>query len=313
MIMRRVSFLMMSFLLAFVFCHRPLGGESDKAAFLKRTDHLLIWAHSDIQPRKLSQRADYEGALRDVRANLPPVYMAIVAGDIIQYEHTPEVYEWFLLKRASVKIPYWFEIAGNHDAKDLPRYRKYIRKPMHYSVTLGNILFLFLSDEDRTPPTEISDGAFRWWREMVKKNQHRIIFTVSHACLKRSGLFSAVFSKQVIVNSERFEEVLRKYRVDVWLSGHSHFPGFLSDKTVRSVELGGTLFADISAIRRDVIVPSESRILYLLPGSRYLLMKTRNHTRGTFERSGETFYPLRYPFQWDGSPPVMGEAFRGEE
>jgi hypothetical protein len=52
----------------------PEGGDA----------RFLIWAFSDVQPRKEAERRQFELAAEDIGRQFPYLDMAIVAGDIIQ-------------------------------------------------------------------------------------------------------------------------------------------------------------------------------------------------------------------------------------
>jgi hypothetical protein len=241
-------------------------------------DYFIIWAHSDIQPRKKSDRDAYETAVYDITHNIPKPDMAIVAGDIVHNPNSEDDFKWYVETKKQAGIDYWFEIAGNHDMKDYDNYREYINKPLHYSVTIGNMLILFMSDEDRFPPTFISDATFEWWKKMVIDNQDKIIVTVTHAYLKNSGLFMAdTVESRTILHSERFEEILKQYRVDLWLCAHTHMPSFFGFNESRIREFNNTTFINISRIRRDMHFNPESRIIILKNNSPVMIIKTRDH------------------------------------
>ncbi len=188
-------------------------------------------------------------------------------------------------------IKEWYEIAGNHDVKDGGMlYRKKIKSNLHYSFTKGNILFIFMSDEKRSKETNISDETFRWWQDLVVNNQDKIIVVVTHAPLKNTLPISTWKIRQ-IKDSERFKEVMKDYRVDVWLSGHIHFPNnFPGDVTA----LDRTVFVDVSAIRNDFFRSSdiESRILVFLCGSDNLFVRSRNHYREKYDNELDTVLKL---------------------
>jgi predicted phosphodiesterase len=267
--------------------------------------YLKIWVHSDIQPRNLSERSHYETSIQDIRSNIKDVYIAIVAGDIVQRRTRFQTYEWFLKLRSQTAIKYWYEIAGNHEAKNLSNYHRYLGKPLYYSVRVGNIVFLFLSDEIDSPPTEISERAFRWWRERVIENQHNIIITVTHGLLQQSNLLGTTLSKMIIKDSERFAEILKKYRVDIWISGHTHLPHYLPGKSRVANELNGTLFIDVSAIRKDLFADIESSIFTFRVNSIYVLIQSRNHEKHQYNNGLDVLHQLHHPFIWDGSPPKI--------
>lgn len=265
---------------------------------------LVIWSLSDIQPKNAAQRWHLERAIDDVNARVPYAKIAVVAGDIVHHRESEHDFKWYLGAKKKSAVPYWYEIAGNHDMKDEKNYRKYIGNNLHYSVEVGNVLMLFMSDEDRFPPQKISDETFRWWKKNVEENQDRIIITVTHAYLKQSKLFGYMIDSRNIGGSERFAEVLKKNRVDVWICGHTHLPSFMNDKWRIAPELGGTLFVNVAAIRKSFLNGIESDFIFLKKGSANTLIRTRNHERGKFLSSRDIFFTLSREFRWDGTPPV---------
>jgi len=265
-----------------------------------RNQYLIIWAHSDIQPRNKKERDDYEFVINDIVKNLPYIDTAIVAGDIIHNKKNCYMdYEWFLNVRKKAKIPFWYEITGNHDSRDIETYTKYIKKPLQYAVITGNLLIIFLSDEDGKLATAISDRAFRWWRKMVIDNQDMIIITITHSNLPESNLFLSDISLLSISNSSRFAEVLEKYHVDIWLAGHIHLPSLWGLNERRVKELNNTQFINISRIRRDFGMHSESRFLIFKKESPYITIKTRDHIRHMFIKKREINLKLRSQFKYN--------------
>jgi predicted phosphodiesterase len=265
---------------------------------------LKMWVHSDIQPRRRSEWIHYERAIRDIRRNVEGISLAIVAGDIVQKKRSGDIYEWFLKIRKRAAINHWYEIAGNHEAKNFPQYYRYIGKPLFYSVRIGNIVILFLSDEINSPPTDISEKAFNWWREQVITHQDKNIITVTHGLLEQSDLLGSSLDKLIIRDSERFAAVLKKYRVDIWISGHTHFPHYLPGKTMESRN-EETLFIDVSAIRKDIFTNIESCVFFFTVGSREVHIRSRNHEKQRFETTLDIHHQLRYPFLWNGESPQM--------
>ena len=252
---------------------------------------LVIWAHSDIQPRNETQKEQYEKAFADIRKNVPSVNTAIVAGDLVWRDNLPQdYYGWMLKLRKDSGIPYWYEISGNHDLNDRNAYIQFTSWPMHYAVTYGNTVFIFMSDEVRSAVTDISPEAFQWWRDLVTRIQDHNIIVITHAALKQSKILGTVNSTMTIDNSDRFYRVLREYNVDIWLSAHTHLPNILRGKWHRGSHVR-TLFVDISGINETFFSPVESWILHLRNGMNEVVMYPRNHTR--------------YPFTWDGNAPVM--------
>ncbi|MEM4658496.1 MAG: metallophosphoesterase [Candidatus Methanosuratincola sp.] len=261
---------------------------------------LAIWALSDIQPRNHAQRIDFAQAVEDINENLPGIDIAIVAGDIVHSANADD-YEWYLSVRGRSYIKEWHEIAGNHDLKGDTGgrlYRKYVNSRTNYSFTKGNVLFILMSDEEKGSPTEISDETFLWWKKLVEDNQDKIIVVVTHAPLEGSGIPLSDTRRRQILHSERFREVLEKYTVDLWLSGHVHVPQWFAGDIGRVPSLGGTVFVNAAAIRREAfgLKPPESRIIIFTCGSREVQIRSRNHRNSSFTESLDRTYRLSKPY-----------------
>ncbi|MBW2658920.1 MAG: metallophosphoesterase, partial [Deltaproteobacteria bacterium] len=216
-----------------------------------------------------------------------------------------EAFEWFLETRGRSYIRDWYEIAGNHDVRSGELFWQYIKKPSHYGVRVGNILLLLLSDESVASRTDISDETFAWWRESVIQNQGKIIVTITHAPLRHSGLFTSFLASRRINDSPRFEQVLEKYRVAVWGSGHSHLPQGMAGTISIQPRLGGTCFINVSAIREDSFMDSQSRFLIFKEGSDSVWIRSRNHSKNRFDPGLDVRFKLDKRFVWDGTEPEM--------
>lgn len=261
-----------------------------------RDDYFIIWSHSDIQPRSDAEKIHYETAVNDIINNFSSIDIGLFTGDIVQKSKFEETFLWYLNTRAKAPVKEWFDIAGNHEWRAIELYKKMINKNLNYSVERGNILILMMSNEQKGRKTILSDETFNWWAEEIKKNQDKIIITVTHGALPGSGLTAGKFVRLSIDNPERFHKILKKYRMDIWISGHSHFPSWLTGTVTINSDLGGTTFIDNGAIRKDFMTTIESRFLIFEEGSKSALLKTRNHESGKF-RSSDYTIPLKHPFE----------------
>ena len=250
-------------------------------------DTLKIWALSDIQPRNESHRREFENAVEDINRYITDVDIAIVAGDIVNRTEE-EVFDWYSNVKKRSYIDEWYEIAGNHDLKtDLGKlFKEKVNKDSYYIIEKNNARFLFMSDEKRGKSTELSDDTFNWWKQLVEEGQDKIIFVISHAPLKGSGIPFSSMKGRNIIGSNRFRDVLRQYKVDVWLSGHMHFPHSIKNNIVVNSELNNTVFANISSIRPELLgfKDSESFVITLECGSNVILFQSRNHSKNIFTR-----------------------------
>lgn len=264
---------------------------------------LTVWMLSDIQPRNNSERFLFQQAIEDVNDYTGRVTLAVIAGDLLRSRSKGPAFEWFLTQRNRSKVPYWYEIAGNHDVRSGDIFYQYFPNPLFYGVEIGNITILLLSDQSVASKTEISDEAFFWWRKQVEENQDRIIVTVTHAHLRNSGLLGAAIKSRRIEGSGRFERVLRGSRVALWVSGHSHLPHGLAGTISIREKLRGTCFVNVSSIDSGAFMDSQSRFFIFSEDSDIVWIRSRNHTTKRFEPSLDYPVLLEKRFTWDGSPP----------
>ncbi len=282
------------------------AGSSEGVDF--NPDDLVLWAFADIQPRNDWEKKHFEVAVDDV-ASLKNIDAALCGGDIAQYGDDTrafEVYDWFYPAFSKSRIKKIYEVAGNHDARNIDAYLKATKKPLHYAVQYGNLLIIMLSDEKDSSGSDISDGAFLWWKNLVETNRDKNIITVTHSQLGGSGFIYNIISYRNVQGSERFTEVLSKEKVELWLFGHTHMPSFLGMSKRQIGSLNDTVFMNISAIREDYLISSaESRIITLKRGSDIMTVRIRDHRDREFKPLLEQRIKLKTKFQYDGKEPVM--------
>lgn len=287
--------LLLGVLLVFGSCTVPPAIREGAAPKLPSRSY-VVWMLSDIQPPQKEERRRFERTIADVsRAGLT-IDLAVIAGDLLKSRSQDEAFAWFLATRAAARVTRWFEIAGNHDRRSSPLFERYFPVPPAYGMSFGNVLMLLLSDSDPSSETEISEESFQWWQGMVRSHPERILLTVSHGQLAGSGLLGSIFPSRVIVDSARFEEVLREYPVSLWASGHTHLPHRLPGTFACREELGGSCFVNVSAIDAGSFGASESRFLVFTEGSDRLLIRSRDHDRGRFNDDLEIVVNLPQPF-----------------
>ena len=265
---------------------------------------LTIWALSDIHPRTEEERRIFENAIEDANT-LGTIDIGIMAGDLLKSRSREEAFDWFVQTRSRSDVADWFVIAGNHDARSQPLFAHYFPDPPYYGVAVGNMLILLLSDVSVSSRTDISEDGFLWWRKMVLENQDKIIVTVTHAQLQNSGLFGSFAESRTIADSGMFENVLKKARVALWLSGHSHLPQGLAGTVSIRKEFNGTCFVNVSSISEEAFLDSQSRFLLLSSGSKKMWIRSRNHRFHYFEPNLDIPIELDKPFIWDGASPEL--------
>lgn len=281
------------------------GGSPASVVF--NPDDFILWVFGDIQPRNEKDLLAFEIAADDV-SRMKNIDAAICVGDIVHWgsgSRVEESYSWFysVYKRAGVRELY--EIAGNHDARNLEAYFKATGKPLHYALKYGNLLIILLSDEKDSSSTDISDGAFLWWKNLVESNRDKNIITVTHSHLKGSGFLYNIISYRNVRESERFTDVLKKERVELWLCGHTHIPSCLGLSKRRISSLNDTVFMNAASIREDYFFSdAESRIITLKNGSDEMTVRIRDHRESEFREILEQTVKLKVKFNYDGKGPV---------
>ncbi len=281
------------------------GEELTQANWFDAKNTLTLWALADIQPTNRGHEEAFEIAITDINDNVPNVDLAIVAGDIVD-QSDAETFDWYVRTRDNSYIQEWYEIIGNHDLKtDMGQlFREKLREETNYSVLKGNILFIFMSDSQRGKATEISDEVFNWWKDLVVNNQDKIIVVTTHAPLEDSGIpFSSLRDRQV-TDSERFTQILKKYRVDLWLSGHLHLPHGIMNHIVEKDKYEGIIFVHISSIRPEImgLKESESRLLTFACGSDKVLIRVRNHKDKAFVPNQDRVFTLSKEYECQNEP-----------
>ncbi len=282
------------------FLDKPVGLESVENKWNKSDTTLKIWTLSDIQPKNQQQKLEFRDAIEDINKNVPDIDFAIVAGDIANTANEAD-FDWYISTKDLSYIKEWYEIAGNHDVKwdNGVIYKKKINEQFNYSITKGNILFIFMSDELTSSETDISDETFNWWRDLVINNQDKIIATVTHAPLKGSVILFSSFRRRQIKDSKRFTDVLEKYKVDIWISGHVHIPQWFPNDVGNVEKYNGTMFINIAGIRTEALglKQSESRILTFICGSDIVLLQSRNHTEKGYSKDLDTAFRVSKEFK----------------
>jgi 3',5'-cyclic AMP phosphodiesterase CpdA len=242
-----------------------------------------IWALSDIQPRSPDERNAFKNAISDINNNIKEVNFSIVAGDIVNTTDE-EIFDWYIAERNKSYIKTWYEIIGNHDLKNDngKLFRNKLRNQLNYSLTVDNMIYIFMSDALKSRPTDISDETFKWWKNLVINNQDKIITVVTHAPLEGSNIPFSEDKDRQILDSNRFRQVLKQYKVDLWLSGHLHLPNEFTNTLNRNENLNDIIFVHISSIRPEFLglKHSQSRFIEFLCGENMIRIKSRDHQSG---------------------------------
>ena len=279
---------------------------------------LTIWAWADAQP-DVSESPDQVQQLRDVFTDVNTLEYdaSIMAGDIVDrgnnddqtgsYDFSDYISD---LKTLNVPRHRLFHIAGNHDTNyntpsgntggyGLTEYDTYFPRRNYYTLW-GNILTIYMSDEHRSTSTRISTEVFKWWEDLVRHNQDKVIITVSHAPLYNTT-YKSTTSNYYIENSSRFTDVLDETGInhDIWIHGHNGYDIGSASRTSHAtahgtlhINVGLHIPAALESGGDDDTFDVKSRFMYFTKGSTACTIKMRNHETGAWIASKEISHTL---------------------
>lgn len=206
-----------------------------------------------------------------------------------------------------------------------------------YSFQVGNALFLVMSDINEptqvvgrgtlggNPGGVVRGETFDWWRDMVTKNQDKVIVTAHHYVLKdttvASGEWEGVRQNEAgewvehyhrpfeqgtpngasylywvgsKPDSAQFETFLAEHpgAVNLWLAGHTHtHPDDNHGGKSHIEERWGTYFMNVASLSRyhmPITTLPVSRLLSFTPGSDELRVQCYLHTS---QHAPQGWYP----------------------
>lgn len=157
-----------------------------------------------------------------------------------------------------------YAIAGNHEgmtANVETRIATYTGKPLYYSFTHGNDVFIMvgtIGGEMYTDGVVFADGELQWLYETLETNRNRRCFVFQHifagvenepVCGNAGGLYTNWCwhnTNECLV----FESLMKHYKNVTWFHGHSHLR--------YSLQKYGQLYANYSTADgyRSVHIPS---------------------------------------------------------
>ena len=283
-----------------------MDGSTPQEAF--NSDNLVLWVFGDLQPRNENEREDFDIAVDDV-ASMKNIDASICIGDMVQASTGEDVagsFAWFYKTYERSGIEDIYEIAGNHDARNIEAYLRATGKPLHYSLQYGNMIIIMLSDEEDSSGSDIPDEVFQWWKSIIENNRDKIIITVTHSHVQNTGFCYNYPSYRNLQGSERFTEVLKNEKVELWLFGHTHIPSCLGQSKRTIYSFNDTVFMNAASIREDFFFSySESRIIILKNGSDEMTVKIRDHRNRKYRDILEQTIKLKTKFRYNGGKPMM--------
>lgn len=143
----------------------------------------------------------------------------VVGGGDFVIEGTPENFEAFLNVVSALEPPLFY-VCGNHD--DSEYYEQYLGNRV-YAFTYQNALFIVLDNSKKI----LDNNQLTFLEEQLSKGYEHTFVFMHMPPLDPEGSY-------IMVNPEKFMEIVLKYEVDYVLCSHIH--AFYCEK------IGGTMF-----------------------------------------------------------------------
>jgi len=210
---------------------------------IKETPYIDFYIMSDLHSGYIT----YVPELKNVEENNPD--FIILNGDIVNWGY-PTEYMIISMLRSSLSIPVYTTV-GNHDIwnNGIEYYNLYFG-PNYYSFENQNSYFIFLD----TSQGVLGNTQIQWLESELKYAKEMNVLVFSHmspidtvtgqydeGSIISDELGSTMFSK---AESQLVLELMNKYQVDAFISGHSHISG--------ETELNGTRYISTGALGGSV-------------------------------------------------------------
>jgi hypothetical protein len=161
-----------------------------------------------------------------------------------------------------------YELCGNHESyvksitNNLTELANYTGAQMHYSVSQGNDVYLFISQPNATTP--MTDEALQWLYETLETNRNKRCFIFVHPHLDCGDVLGVYVNDTFDWWGDKttaFKNLLKHYKNTILFHGHTHF-------RFEEQELDKTANYNERTGFRSVHIPSLTRPTFVVDGTR---------------------------------------------
>lgn len=187
-----------------------------------RSQRLYSYAAlSDVHMQYETAPADFQAALTYLN---DVVDFICICGDMTTNGTASElsVYKQYVDQYAKIPV---YAIAGNHEGYNsniLSILETYTGKPLYYSFTQGDDVFIMVGVKSNTQGALFASGELQWLYETLEANRNKRCFVFQHVFPKTNSL--GLYSNGIWGGTEAtvFESLMRHYPNVVLFHGHSH-------------------------------------------------------------------------------------------
>jgi predicted phosphodiesterase len=254
-------------------------------------------AVSDIHITYNTGSEDFQRALTYLN-NQEDVAFTCICGDLTDEGTESQLAQYkAIVDGYSADTPV-YAIAGNHEmyasvCKDF--LHEYTGKPLYYSFTQGNDVFIMVGEYQWANYALFEDGELQWLYETLEANRNKRCFVFFHVFpWGDSGNANSLYGTDLFTGTQGrvFQSLLKHYKNTILFHGHSHLKFDLQeiDKKANYSEALGYRSVHIPslAVPRDMVdgaittVYAESEGYVVDVYSSHIVLRGRDFVKGEF-------------------------------
>lgn len=203
--------------------HIPLGTLVPPTAQAKLYSFAAL---ADVHMQYETAPGDFKKALEYISAS--DITFTCICGDLTTNGTATELTEYKNHVDAYAGGVPVYAIAGNHEGYNsgiLSILQTYTGKPLYYSFSHGDDVFIMVGVKSNTYGSLFADGELTWLRDTLEANRNKRCFVFQHVFpLGGCGNALGLYTNGIWGGSEaaEFEAILRMYPNVIFFHGHSH-------------------------------------------------------------------------------------------
>ena len=204
----------------------PLGSLTPPTQGQKRYS---FGALSDIHITQDTAPSDFKKALTYLNENGDVAFICI-CGDLTDTGTETQLAQYKAVVDAYSADTPVYAIAGNHEASNeattTARIQPYTGKPLYYSFTHGNDVFIMVGEYRWNNSALFEDGELQWLYETLEANRNKRCFVFFHVFpWGDSGNANGAYTNDLFSGTQGnvFKSLMVHYKNVTLFHGHSHF------------------------------------------------------------------------------------------
>jgi predicted phosphodiesterase len=209
-------------------CEIPLGRLQQP----KKNKLYSFGALSDVHITYDTANTDFQRALTFIENS--DCLFTCICGDLTDNGTASQLSQYKSIVDTYAKTKPVYAMAGNHENYDIYNIvEQYTGKPLYYSFTQGNDVFIMVGhaggyrDTNWVKGEQFTVAELQWLYEILETNRNKRCFVFCHVFPHSDGVGNANGSYTndmwTSTNGTVFENLMKHYKNTVLFHGHSHF------------------------------------------------------------------------------------------